>query len=97
MTQISHVLKPGKEATQYASYRQITLTGIIRKVLEKMLMTRVIRYVITCDLINERSMAGLRGKAAIDALTLFTNDVLSLCTCSPCSVIPQCSSIHREK
>ena len=64
VTQISPVLKPGKEATQYASYRQITLTEIIRKVLEKILMTRVIRYVFTCDLINERYMAGLRGKAA---------------------------------
>ena len=65
------------KATQYASYRQITLTGIIRKVIEKMLMTRIIRYVITCNLLNERSMAGLRGKAAIDALTLITNDVYS--------------------
>ena len=75
VTQIKHVLKPGKPKTQIDSFRQISLNGIVRKLTEKMIM-RIILHVTETGLVHESSMAGLKGKSALDAVTILTTDVL---------------------
>ena len=52
------------------------MNGIVRKLTEKMTMTRVIVHVTEAGLVHESSMAGLKGKSALDAVTILTTDVL---------------------
>ena len=53
----------------------LTLTGIMRKLFERIVMVRLIEYVIECGLISSMSIAGLKGKSDIDALNVLTSDV----------------------
>ena len=50
------------------SRRQITLTGILRKLIERVTSVRLTVYLTRCDLLHPNSMAGLKGKSAMDAV-----------------------------
>ena len=75
IAQIRPVINPDKDKFAFASFRQITLTGIMRTLFERIDMVRLIEYVIECRLISSMSIAGLKGKSAIDALNVLTSDV----------------------
>ena len=72
---ITPVCKPGRDEHAFESYRQITLTGVMRKLVERIIMVRLLIYVVDGDLIHTHSMGGLKQKSPIDALVYLIDDV----------------------
>eukprot|EP01060_Flectonema_neradi_P034028 TRINITY_DN584_c0_g1_i8.p1 TRINITY_DN584_c0_g1~~TRINITY_DN584_c0_g1_i8.p1 ORF type:complete len:1213 (+),score=114.06 TRINITY_DN584_c0_g1_i8:2275-5913(+) len=68
------LLKPGKKKTEAASYRPITLTSALCKVMEKMIAERL--HHVLRDRINVRQTAFRKGRSALENLCLVTDRLL---------------------
>ena len=61
--------KPGKPSNKAASYRLISLTSYLAKVMEKILCYRLVNYLIKLQLLASCHFAYLRARSTQDALT----------------------------
>ena len=75
LRQILPQCKPGKDPNTISVYRQISLFGCIRKLLEWMLKKRITAYILRMNLVDKHSMAAFKGKAGLDAVTLFLDSI----------------------
>ena len=65
---IKPVLKPGKSQEKVSSYRPISLTCVIGKVMEKLVTNRITYYVEKKNLLTNVQTGFRRGKSTIDQL-----------------------------
>ena len=72
---IKPIHKDRRNPHSFDSYREISLTGTTRKLYEKSITIKIMEFIIDCNLINEYSMAALKGKSTTDAIAVITNDI----------------------
>jgi hypothetical protein len=74
-TKVMPILKPRKDRELSDSYRPISLLPCARKLLEKMLCTRLDSWAIKCDVLSSSQYGFRKGRGTRDCLALLTTDV----------------------
>lgn len=69
------IQKPGKPASDHNSYRPIAMISCIRKLLEKMILSRLDRWVEDNNLLSVTQFGFRRGKGTTDCLALLSSDI----------------------
>ena len=72
---IKPIIKPSKDPHILNNYRQISMFGYTGKIYEKIIASRITKYVIDNQLISKYTMDFLKNKSAADALTILTTDI----------------------
>ena len=67
--------KPGKAANQASSYRPISLTSYLAKILEKVLTCRLVSYLIHLRLLSDCHYAYLKGRGTQDAVAFLLEQI----------------------
>ncbi|MCP4054864.1 MAG: hypothetical protein GY739_17840, partial [Mesoflavibacter sp.] len=75
LRQIIPTCKPNKNPHVDDEYRQISLYGVMRKILECIINDRTITYIVKTDLISKYSMAALKGKSGLDAIAILISNI----------------------
>ncbi len=75
LKQFSPQCKPSKNPHDPELYRQISLMGIMRKIIEYIIKERLMEYLIKLHLISDASMAAFKGKSGIDAITVVLDTI----------------------
>ena len=63
------ILKPGKTPTSTNSYRPISLTNTLCKIMEKMIKNRLMQFLLTNNIIAQHQYGFQKGKSTLDPLT----------------------------
>lgn len=69
------ILKEGKQCQIPSSYRPISLTCCLSKILEKMVSIRLMWYLEVNDLLSENQVGCRRKRSAVDGLIRLENDI----------------------
>eukprot|EP01084_Bolivina_argentea_P045153 83117_1 len=75
MRHFSPQCKPSKNPHIPQLYRQISLMGVMRKIIECIIKNRLMPYLMQLDLISHESMAAFKGKSGIDAIAVVLDDI----------------------
>lgn len=69
------IQKPGKPASDHNSYRPIAMLSCLRKLLEKMILFRLDRWVEDNGLLSDTQFGFRRGKGTNDCLALLSSEI----------------------
>lgn len=69
------IQKPGKPASDHNSYRPIAMISCIRKLLEKMILNRLDKWVEDNSLLSDTQFGFRRGKGTNDCLALLSSEI----------------------
>ena len=76
---IRPIIKPRKDKYNVSSYRPISLTSYLFKIIEKVLCTRLVIYLMKTRFISNKHFAYLKNKSTIDAVSYLVNNVQKVC------------------
>lgn len=74
---IHPIYKYGKPKENKKSYRPISITSTLIKIMEKAVAFRITRYTIETDRLNPYNFGFLKSKSTTDAILQFVNDILA--------------------
>lgn len=69
------IQKPGKPASDHNSYRPIAMLSCLRKLLEKMILSRLDHWVESNNLLSNTQFGFRKGKGTNDCLALLSSDI----------------------
>ena len=69
-------LKPGKDPTEKSSYRPVSLTSTVCKIMEKIVNTRLIRTLNSKQFVNSNQFGYRTGRSTVDNLVKLQTDIL---------------------
>lgn len=69
------IQKPGKPASDFNSYRPIAMLSCIRKLMEKMILLRLDKWVEENGLLSETQFGFRRGRGTNDCLALLSSEI----------------------
>lgn len=69
------IQKPGKAASDYNSYRPIAMLSCIRKLLEKMILHRLDKWIESNGFLSHTQFGFRRGKGTSDCLALLSTEI----------------------
>jgi ribonuclease HI len=69
------IKKPGKDPEQISSYRPISLTSCMCKIMERMVNKRLVWYLETNQLLSNQQYGFRKGRSTTDVLNILQNDI----------------------
>lgn len=69
------IQKPGKPASDHNSYRPIAMLSCLRKLLEKMILSRLDHWVESNNMLSSTQFGFRKGKGTNDCLALLSSDI----------------------